>query len=58
MKHSCWRFRISKKCIGKIQDVSKDGRTVLFVSHNMASISNLCSRCLVTDNGNVIFNGM
>ena len=50
-------LEFQKKCIGKIQDVSKNGRTVLFVSHNMASISNLCSRCLVIDNGNVIFNG-
>ena len=34
-------LEFQKKCIGKIQDVSKNGRTVLFVSHNMASISNL-----------------
>ena len=50
-------LEFQKKCIGKIQDVSKDGKTVLFVSHNMASIRNLCSRCLVIDKGNVIFNG-
>ena len=46
-----------EKCIGKMQDVSKSGRTVLFVSHNMASISNLCSRCLVVDKGTVVFDG-
>ena len=41
-----------KKCLGKIQDVSsKDGRTVLFVSHNMAVLSNLCSSVIVLKNG-------
>ena len=41
-----------KKCLGKMQDVSsKEGRTVLFVSHNMASILNLCSSALFMDNG-------
>jgi lipopolysaccharide transport system ATP-binding protein len=43
-----------KKAIGKMQDVSKgDGRTVLFVSHNMASIQALCSSCMVLENGQV-----
>ena len=45
------------KCIGKMQEVSKSGRTVLFVSHNMASISNLCTRCIVVDKGGIVFNG-
>lgn len=41
-----------KKAIGKMQDVSKgEGRTVLFVSHNMNSIRNLCSSCLLLENG-------
>ena len=41
-----------KKAIGKMQDVSRgEGRTVLFVSHNMGSIQNLCSRCLLLENG-------
>ena len=41
-----------KKAIGKMQEVSKgEGRTVLFVSHNMAAIQNLCSRCLLLENG-------
>ncbi len=35
-----------QKCIGKMKDVSKSGRTVLFVSHNMASISALCSSAM------------
>ena len=43
-----------KKAIGKMKDVSsQDGRTVLFVSHNMASIENLCSQCIFLDNGTV-----
>ncbi len=47
-----------KKCIGKMNDVSKgEGRTVLFVSHNLASIATLCNRSLVLNNGNVAFNG-
>jgi lipopolysaccharide transport system ATP-binding protein len=40
-----------KKCIGKMQDVSKRGRTILFVSHNMAAISKLCSQCAFLDGG-------
>lgn len=41
-----------KKAIGKMQDVSRnDGRTVLFVSHNMAAVKALCSHCVVLKNG-------
>ena len=47
-----------KKAIGKMQDVSKsDGRTVLFVSHNMAAVKSLCSRGIVLENGQVAFHG-
>ena len=42
-----------KKCLGKMGDVAKEGRTVLFVSHNIQAISNLCTRCLVIDSGNL-----
>lgn len=43
-----------KKCIGKMNDVSKnEGRTVLFVSHNMASVIELCDRALLMQNGTV-----
>ena len=43
-----------KKCLGKMKDVSgKDGRTVLFVSHNMAAIENLCEKGIVLHNGRV-----
>jgi len=47
-----------KKAIGKMQDISQgDGRTVLFVSHNMAAVKNLCKRVMVLKNGQVAFNG-
>lgn len=47
-----------KKAIGKMQDISKDdGRTVLFVSHNMESIQQLCTRCVVLENGASVFEG-
>ncbi len=45
-----------KKAIGKMQDVSKgQGRTVLFVSHNMASVENLCKNVVVLENGGIAF---
>ena len=40
-----------KKCIGKMQDVADSGRTVLFVSHNMNSVSSLCTRGILLSNG-------
>lgn len=47
-----------KKAIGKMQDISKgDGRTILFVSHNMASIQNLCTRVMLLDNGTIDIDG-
>ena len=43
-----------KKCLGKMQDVSaNDGRTVLFVSHNMAALQNLCNKAMVLSQGKV-----
>jgi lipopolysaccharide transport system ATP-binding protein len=47
-----------KKAIGKMQDISKgEGRTVLFVSHNMAAVKSLCTRGIVLENGKVVFEG-
>lgn len=40
-----------KKCLGKMEDVAKGGRTVLFVSHNMTAINQLCSRAILLDAG-------
>ena len=46
-----------KKCLGKMKDVSGEGRTVLFVSHNMGQISSLCSRAIILNKGTVEFDG-
>ena len=47
-----------KKAIGKIKDISNDNkRTILFVSHNMVSIANLCSRAILLDEGKIIKDG-
>jgi len=42
-----------KKCLGKMKDVSKGGRTILFVSHNMNAIRNLCSRVIMLEGGKI-----
>ncbi len=44
-----------KKCLGKMKDVAGQGRTVLFVSHNMAAIQNLCDKAIVMKKGQVDF---
>lgn len=47
-----------KKCLGKMGDVSKgEGRTVLFVSHNLAAVKELCNKGLILQNGQTIFGG-
>lgn len=46
-----------QKCLGKMRDVTQKGRTVLFVSHNMNAIENLCSRTLLLDEGRIIAQG-
>lgn len=43
-----------KKCLGKMGDITKIGRTVLFVSHNMIAIRNLCERIIWIDNGQIV----
>ncbi len=43
-----------KKCLGKMGDVAKEGRTILFVSHNMAAIRALCSRALLMKDGQLV----
>ncbi|MDY0203980.1 MAG: ABC transporter ATP-binding protein [Desulfovibrio desulfuricans] len=42
-----------KKCLGKMEDVGKEGRTVLFVSHNMSAIQQLCNRAILIRKGSV-----
>jgi len=50
--------RFQKKCLGKMQDISHgQGRTVLFVSHNMDTIQRLCSRCLILEQGKLVAQG-
>jgi lipopolysaccharide transport system ATP-binding protein len=46
-----------KKCLGKMEDVSHHGRTVLFVSHNIGAIISLCNRCLLLDSGRIVKDG-
>ncbi len=46
-----------KKCLGKMQDVADSGRTVLFVSHNMATINQLCRSAILLNRGNVVGSG-
>ena len=46
-----------KKCLGKMGDISKEGRTVLFVSHNMGAVHNLCSRCIMLNQGRLVSEG-
>jgi lipopolysaccharide transport system ATP-binding protein len=46
-----------RKCLGKMSDVAHEGRTVLFVSHNMSAILRLTERCLVLDRGQIILEG-
>ena len=46
-----------QKCLGKMQDVSRAGRTVIFVSHNLAAVRSLCPRALVLEHGRLVFDG-
>jgi lipopolysaccharide transport system ATP-binding protein len=46
-----------KKCLGKMDEVAKGGRTVLFVSHNMATVSALCSRAVMLRDGRLVASG-
>jgi lipopolysaccharide transport system ATP-binding protein len=46
-----------KKCLAKMKEVSKQGRTVLFVSHNMTAISDLCNESILLEKGQIRFRG-
>lgn len=51
-------MKFQQKCLGKMSDVSENqGRTVLYVSHNMNTVRRLCTRCVVLSKGKVIFEG-
>jgi len=49
--------QFQKKCLGKMGEVSRGGRTVLFVSHNMSAVRSLCSRGVVLNEGAIVFDG-
>jgi len=46
-----------KKCLNKMEGVAREGRTVLFVSHNMGMVSELCTKCMRLSNGEIINSG-
>lgn len=50
--------RFQKKCLSKMQDVGQEGRTVLFVSHNMSAITRLCKRAIQLDEGRLVQDGI
>ena len=51
-------MKFQQKCLGKMGDVAnQEGRTVLYVSHNMSTIRQLCTRCIVLDKGRVLYDG-
>ncbi len=50
-------LEFQQKCIGKMRDEAASGRTVLFVSHSMAAVQNLCKTCLVLEQGRLLFAG-
>lgn len=51
-------MKFQQKCLNKMKEIAeKEKRTILYVSHNMDTIRRLCSRCLVLDHGNLIFDG-
>jgi lipopolysaccharide transport system ATP-binding protein len=46
-----------RKCLGKMGDVAKEGRTVIFVSHDLAAVRQLCERVMLLENGHLAMNG-
>lgn len=50
-------MQFQRKCLGRMEEAAKSGRTVLFVSHNMGAVTALCDRCIVLDQGRITFDG-
>ena len=50
-------INFQKKCMGKMEDVARLGRTIILVSHNMAAVNALCPRCIILNQGSVEFDG-
>ena len=49
--------QFQKKCLGKMEEVGKQGRTVIFVSHNMGAIQSLCDKAILMDSGKIVAYG-
>lgn len=49
--------QFQKKCLGKMSEAGESGRTVIFVSHNMATIKSLCKKCFLLDKGKILAQG-
>ncbi len=50
-------FAFQKKCLGKVSEVAKDGRTVLFVSHDISAVNALCDRAILLNEGSILKSG-
>jgi lipopolysaccharide transport system ATP-binding protein len=50
-------MEFQKKCLGRMSDVAREGRTVLFVSHNMSTVQNLCTCCFLMEKGRLAASG-
>ena len=50
-------LEFQKKCLSKMEDVGHAGRTVLFVSHNLAAVTRLCSRAILLEDGKIVADG-
>ncbi len=58
MDEACWPWAMRPfQCLGKMGDVAKEGRTVLFVSHNMTAIKSLCPTAILLNNGAIASTG-
>jgi lipopolysaccharide transport system ATP-binding protein len=49
--------KFQKKCLGKMRNVARNGRTVLFVSHDLGAVRNLCDECVLLDKGKLLDKG-
>ncbi|HME44456.1 MAG TPA: ABC transporter ATP-binding protein [Syntrophorhabdales bacterium] len=49
--------RFQRKCLGKMEEVGKEGRTILFVSHNLAMVASLCTSCILLHEGHLVRSG-
>ena len=46
-----------KKCLGKMEDIATRGKTIIFVSHQLTMVQNLCPKCILLEKGNIICHG-